>query len=394
MPLFRNPLSPEETAFQAEVVGHIKQKKDAEREKYLAEEAARPFRFLIRPLSGVSRMAMFTNGDQKILLIGEEHTTEFCKEKGYTPIAQIIEEYLASVDNVDFMIEISNKSSLLEEPEFVEETKRIVNSETNQPPTGENEPRQILSLTETILRPYLPPNRKAPSRVHWLDAEIVDPSIRPQEGVAYHESTRPRFANELIYHFQIYADYYGKNVNYNDDSIDQTVIDQTLSDYQANIDRALMHFGYMVDWAKNWKSNKWSFFDACYEALRYSKFFRKCYGDDSRTQPFPLQLLREAFKASWIAERQKSLDLLYFNVQRFFMDMYTCCRIIKKDPQWFKNIVIYAGEWHVANYIYILYHSGYTRHILPVPIKYNPRCADYSAGTRRKKKKAFSKKRR
>jgi len=58
------------------------------------------------------------------------------------------------------------------------------------------------------------------------------------------------------------------------------------------------------------------------------------------------------------------------------MDIYTCCRIMKRDKnheRWYKNIVVYEGDAHVDRQVSILLRIGYTRHEV-VGVKYNPKC--------------------
>lgn len=318
-----------------------------------------PFLPLMIPLSGVIQMTFLKKGDKKILLIGEEHTRNFCRDRGMTPLAEIIENYLDQNKNVDFMIEMTNRESHTKST--TDDIRRIVTENKNRPPVGLGPaPMQIITMTGALAYKAM---RNKPTRVHWLDPE-------------YPPVTRPSHGDRLLQEFAIFARQIS-NHSVRDSST------PTFRDLRIRINRILQEANnYKVGWLdqaigrSNFETQgdyaKVEFFKACYDTLSTSKFFIKCRQGDSREIKYSIYL--NAFFSSWFAEPHKNINIFYFNVQRFFMDMYTCCRIMKTDAQWFKNIVIYAGYWHVTNYINILTHLGYTKHLLPHAIEFNPDC--------------------
>jgi hypothetical protein len=308
-----------------------------------------PFRPLMIPLSGGMTMALLKKGDHKIFLIGERHGFNFCREKGYTPLAEIIEEYLASrskEEPVDFMLEMPHST---EDYGILEETRNVVKGYTNtlNPIYGKH--LNTLTLIRIIVTHLLPPNIGNPnSRVHWLDPLNREPT----QNCKVNDFTQPFFhCGESSFYRNKVDDYLTKTLNFTP---------------KWSIKDGDKSFEFL----KSTQEDKINFFKACYDALRESTFFKKCY-ENSRQVPW--EIYRGVFIARVLSE-DDSIDLFYKKVQRFFMDMYTCCRIMKTDAGWYKNIVIYAGDWHVQNYILILTKLGYTMHELPEPIKFNPKC--------------------
>ena len=68
------------------------------------------------------------------------------------------------------------------------------------------------------------------------------------------------------------------------------------------------------------------------------------------------------------------------------MDFFTCCRILKEEGRWYKNIVIYAGAAHTRNIERILLSYKFTNIDLP-PIPYNPFCSETGGKSRQRKRK-------
>ena len=52
----------------------------------------------------------------------------------------------------------------------------------------------------------------------------------------------------------------------------------------------------------------------------------------------------------------------YFQMHRFLMDIYTCCRILKRDAdeKWYKNMVVYTGAMHTARCLKLMQLYGFT----------------------------------
>jgi hypothetical protein len=349
----------------------------------------KPFRPLMIPLSGVVRMCLLTRGDQKILCIGELHGTNFCTKKGYTPLSAILPHFFeSSVEPVDFMLEMSNVSpyEVDDQARLAKECVEMSKKEDNEIMPSCQEKLFIIDLVRQIVQPLIPtktnpsPTSPYPNvRVHWLQGVAENELEHLFEQLVY--STLASNASEI------------SHVRY---SIDQLLITKlnftpawslglSTEDAQTKQDeeRAFL---------KSTKADKIEFLKACYEALRTSKFLKKCYGNREdlgpswvRQAPPSWDIYADVFFLGWKSRADKTIYNFYFWVQRFFVDMYTCCRIMKQDPIWFKNIVIYAGDWHVVNYIRILSKLGYEQY--DVPVKYNPWCkADLAGGRKRTKR--------
>ena len=337
-----------------------------------------PFRPLMIPLSGVEKMVMLTRDEQKIFLIGEKHQFNFCKEKGYTPLAQIIEEYLKSRtedEPVDFMLEMNASDGKVDD-DMLEKSRQAVTAYKN-PFNKRVGPRfSMLTLNRVIVDHLLPPNTGNPnSRVHWLD---------PLTG----ESTKVCKANSFeaallgcldVHEYTIEArfevdQYLIENVDFTPKWSIQGLpesLTQPTQKLSGEFKKKRLTKLQQDSFFKSTEEDKINFVKACYEALRDSGFYKKCYEN-------PQQVPWEIYKNVVVEfiRNENDIQLFYFRVQRFCMDIYTCCRIMKtdKESRWYKNIVIYAGLWHVRNYINILTALGYTRHELPEPIQFNPYC--------------------
>jgi hypothetical protein len=74
------------------------------------------------------------------------------------------------------------------------------------------------------------------------------------------------------------------------------------------------------------------------------------------------------------------------------MDFFTCCRLLKEDERWFKNIVIYAGYAHTENIERLLLLLKFKNIPLPV-IPYNPECSARGGKTRKVKRSKKSRRR-
>ena len=61
-----------------------------------------------------------------------------------------------------------------------------------------------------------------------------------------------------------------------------------------------------------------------------------------------------------IHQDRDNIEEFLLNIYRFFMDMYTVCRLLKTDGEWYKNIAVYAGSTHVLRIGTILQEIGFT----------------------------------
>ena len=313
-----------------------------------------PFRPLMIPMSGVDKMCLLTLGDKSVLAIAETHQDNFCRHKGFTPFPQILNEYLANTEvPIDLMVEMlkfippSVGSRFLNFllPDYSTEARQILSEYENRPLQGSTKPLNILELLRILIR-SIPSGYYPNARIHWLEFPTLNSRNK---------------ADQLLGHFEKFM---------------LATVQPERDAERRKIDLCLIqYFAYTPPWSSGPDPDRYNpqqekltfnqhgmsidFLHCCYDALRFSKYFRKCYGDDPSRQAPPWEIYRDAFLNCWAREDTPFIDVFYSNVQRFFVDMYTCCRILKQDPRWFKNIVIYAGEWHVDNYIYILSRMGY-----------------------------------
>ncbi len=332
-----------------------------------------PFRALMIPLSGVNHNCVLKKGDQLINIIGESHQHNFCKEKKYTPISEILPTFLKnSVEPIDFMIEMPNMSvyPLHEQDHISKLSFDMSRQPVNNTMKGFDSPLSIINLVRNLVRPLIPTKTYSPpvtfpnARVHWLDGHVEQEKLNHLFMI---------LCEKIIEHN--YADAY---------------------DVRSAINKMLVASGFTPKWylddgsdtdenkrfLMSTDADKLDFFKACYDAFRTSKIFRKCYGviSSDRKTPASWEIYRDVFW-SHVRKYNLSINHFYFLVQRFFMDIYTCCRIIKQDPRWFKNIVIYVGYEHLKRLVDILSKMGYERYYIPA--KYNPICDPSLAGGRK-----------
>ena len=347
-----------------------------------------PFRPLMIPLSGVVHMSLLTKGRQKIFLIGEHHQTLFCRHLGFRPIAQIIENYLEQNLNVDFMLEMDNEHMQLNGA--VDEIRTIVNEDVNRATTNYGT-LTILMLTRILAQNAM----RQPNRVHWLEPHHPPPDRAPNHGdnlinelfTSIKQSVKKNPTevrdqrlkiNEIVSHAAVKK----KESRGKSDDDGEGKSDEDDDDDDDEDDAYVVPWTDIIDPSGVLRSNfvahshaaKLMFFKKCYDTLSTSKFFIKCRKENRRNIPFAV--FRNAFFNMWANERNQHMSNFYYLIQRFIMDMFTCCRIMKthEDPNWFNNIVIYAGDWHVKNYVHILKQLDYQQHKLPTAIPFNPAC--------------------
>lgn len=376
------PRSPNHAATKINAL--VRGKKGRRTRKAMKSALFAPFRPLMIPLSGVMQMVLLTKGRQKIFLIGEHHTDLFCRNLGFTPIAQIIENYLDQPTNVDFMIEMDNK--LMQLKGVADEIRTIVNEDVNRDTTNYGT-LPILMMTRILTKNAM---RQKPNRVHWLEPHYPPPKTplshgdnlinefftnmkRSVQNDPLHEREQRLIINQILFNAT------GKSGEDSDEgegkSGEDSGEDSDEGAYVVPWSDILDSSGVLSsNFAAHSHAVKLEFFKHCYDTLSTSKFFIKCRKENRRNIPFAI--FRNSFFHMWANERNKQISHFYFLIQRFIMDMFTCCRIMKthEDPNWFNNIVIYAGDWHVENYVHILKQLDYQQHKLPTAIPFNPTC--------------------
>jgi hypothetical protein len=367
----------------------------------------RPFRELMVPLSGVAKTTLLQKGDKQIFLIGEMHTPKFCRHKGFTPLCSILEEYLRTRtkdEPVDFMLEKPNEEEYIL-PSF--ETRAICSKRVNTEGTA------IIGLVRRMVDQYIPPVRSPlfqyiqsentllplppktfvqlpNARVHWLDPKIAQP-IR-EDRLIYFLWENYKMSNKYNTP-DLYTPLYVTRTIINDllEIVPEDGIPWALREQHViqSYNKDPIHFRSLVFdeipdrelFLQSSESSKIAFFKKVYDKLRGSKHFKKCY---SGGRIIEWKILQNAFIKGW-REHSKidhTIEWFYFIVQRFLMDFFTCCRILKEEGRWYKNIVIYAGTFHTENIERILLSLDF-KHIPLPPIHYDPECS----GTRKKRKR-------
>ena len=351
------------------------------------------FRPFVQKLSGVLRMGVLVKGDKRVYLIGEHHQTNFCRHLGYTPIAEVVEDFLFGGDHVDLMVEMDTTRL----PRYDHERLRqLVRSEKNvarytdlghsTEVVKSDTLVSVINLTRGIVHPYLKKEEgytELPKgRVHWLEPNIT-------ENTAWDYTS----GTTLQYWFHEFVDLMSSKL-----SLIYEGVEEDLVEIQQKMDNAMNKINDIIQkntthqpplftvvrkgpgaarhyyqmFKASTREDKLRFLDICIDKLFASKKFDSC---KRQFRFFDHYVYREAFWAFWSRHNKKTMEEFYYYVQRFFMDVYTCCRIMKVDKVWFKKIVIYAGAFHTENYIRLLKASGFTYHQVP-NMQYNATCED------------------
>ena len=377
----------------------------------MASDPFQPFRELMVPLSGVVKTSLLQKDDKKIFLIGEIHTPEFCRDKGFTPLCSIIEEYLQTRrEPVDFMIETDNEMDRQVPP--LEETRAIVSNKVNR------DAIPIIQLVRDLVAQYIPPVRNSVlpyppqtavelpnARVHWLDPTLLSATTKGdwlfhcmiENGDLYYDIVDEN-AGAAFSHNQLTSLYISRIIinDLLDIQPDSPEASWALPDpsviHTYEIQRHLDTIPDRELFLQSDESSKISFFKKVYDVLADAKFFKKCYSGDRFIE---WGILQNVFTRLWREYNpvESTIEHFYFTLTRFFMDFFTCCRIMKEEGRWYKNIVIYAGATHTTNIGRILLLLGFT--MVPIPvIPYNPKCSEKGGKSRKQKRRKKRKTRR
>lgn len=98
---------------------------------------------------------------------------------------------------------------------------------------------------------------------------------------------------------------------------------------------------------------------------RYQEILNSFQGGEQVIQETILLLLNDCNKMDYIAEKFSDLQKFLLNITGLPVDIYCLMRIFKKhniqgsfQPEESINIIIYAGEWHIQNYVSFLKSVG------------------------------------
>jgi hypothetical protein len=344
----------------------------------------------------MKQMGLLQKGVKKVFLMGEIHQHNFCRELGYVPIAEVVEDFLLGGDKVDFMLETD--SSFYYDMCDHDKVRKLARSKTNAATLADLGSRHgekklddenvvdIIHLTRSIVLPYIKNTHKYKalpnSRAHWLEPHVQDNSshdLKSGDSLQYwlRKFTEAKSLKNVYMQITPTEEEIAKNQQELKDCSDKiNTILRTCKKYPSpsfikkvppETNRTMF---YVKAFSEATREEKLVFLDICIDKLLGSRFFKKC---KSQARFFDRVLYRDIFWAAWEKTDPKTIEDFYYYVQRFFMDVYTCCRIVKNEEVWFKKIAIYAGNFHVENYIQLLKAVGFSYH--PVPnIEFNPIC--------------------
>jgi len=304
------------------------------------------FRPLLRPMSGVISMNLVQSSTRNILLIGENHSSNECREKGLVPMHEIIIPYLKETPHVDFMFEMDyeeipfyRKADLLDE----------------------------LSLDEKLaitVAKYIPIKRREAgandlqSRIHWLDT-------------LYPKSTTnnvDKEAQSFFFNLGSIVD----DINRTEDAVQNAqrklfriLISKSNAETIEAVenvrdtpegDKYILRLGKDLD----------IFLKLCISIILQSYRYIKC-------SAINVNIYLGAFKAAYLPTRTFTSNIsLFYDLHRLALDIYACCRLAKNDHQWYKHIVIRVGDAHAVSLQYIFAATGYSLRKMDIPL--NPDC--------------------
>jgi len=284
------------------------------------------FYTFVRRLSNVKVKILMhkrVNGeDRYVLFLGEIHKNI---RGGDTPIGEIVIPFLENAtEHVDFMFEEDPRNSQVK---FVR---------TSEP--------YILEDLRDRLKPYVLKTKQFQSaRVHWVDLIWPIADVNGKEIPGDRADRLRRFLT------LIFDTYFESN-------------DETLFKYYKHSVQILMFlkkYGNLTDNLNRLDDTerKKAILMACLKVLRvpgegrHIDTFTSCNFLDDDTY-------FEIFNS--LATQTRELDQILMDIHRFLMDIYTCCRIMKTDPGWYKNVVVYAGAMHTQRCVSIMLEYGFT----------------------------------
>jgi len=305
------------------------------------------FRPLIRKLSGVVRMDIMENKDRQILFIGDWHGRNYCRDKGFTPLSQLIEPFLKKTRYVDFFIELSMTEADSICATDADRTAIRRGSRTEKKETRPEIIADVSDLVSVYIRnskTYTKRCRKYKvlpyARVHAIDVRLEMASRTPGSILL-----------NLLSDFRATLD------RTNVDSINTAAVEAFLSEHGQ---------GKLLE-RLNEKSVQKRLASWMLHEVSKSSQLRKCFGRRNFDRMDYLDV--------FIRNTHETKARFFFWFHRFVMDIYTCCRIMKTEAGWYKNIVVYAGAAHVTNCVMLLSMNGF-RHTPILDIDFNPLCEE------------------
>jgi len=330
-----------------------------------------PFRPLMVSMSGVKSMVVLEKNGKKVFLIGEIHQPNFCSEKGFVPICSIVEDYLKNTTHkIDFMFEIFNKpnflyfgSSMPLQQEIKDAVSRKENvgfervcTDTTCRQISPSEPLSVLELLRLVLYPYIPVSKKLGLKIHhsfenarvsWLDPTVFWHNIMSSSDLLVFKMFEfLRVERSLTNYFpekNKASKLYKIRLEINKILKIDTSPEIPWAYNNQDLDESLKEGELYPDeilYKKATRQSKVLFFRKYFNALmqKQSKFYAKCL-QPNRYVPV------ETYGVVFMQHDYPTISSFYSHLARFFVDMFTVCRLLKEDPTWYKNIVVYVRCW-------------------------------------------------
>jgi hypothetical protein len=274
---------------------------------------------------GVVGMYLLTNGDRRVLLIGETHGRP--SREGFPVFgAQEVLEALDQNANVDFFLEV-HKSMVRGVSEWEEGTMNTLRKTLVQYIPS---PKKTKSKKTPIKRPF---------RVHWADYD-------PDEG----------FWAEVNAFF---VDLNALKTSMKALGATPPPKGETLPFSSPTLQRYLA--------SKNYSARLVQLYRACYEESPdvTSQLAVDWMLEEGNLSKNACARYRDVYVETLTARLRESTahkGYALFLCFRFFMDVFTFCRMMRSEGRWYKNMVLYAGHNHVRNVASLLLKSGFVLH--------------------------------
>jgi len=310
------------------------------------------FHPLITRLSGVSSIRFLQHPNRNILIIGELHQSNPCKEQGFVPLSDLILPYLYRTPEIDFMLEINADGITLRHDYIMKDVAaKVADFALNR-----------------HMRGHLS------SRVHWIDSFRSKPKTT--------EYTHPKAERFIELLGGIVTD---ECTEREEDLMYDLLMQLTtivlknrpetkrLSVKREKIARAIKKLYAAKDNVRPYLAELYSFAKFCIQIVLMTYRFEKC-------RKFKTHLYVNTFVDRYVKEPypdELTLARLFFMIQRFTLDLYVCCRLLKNDGVWYRNVVIYLGQRHADSLHDIFKANGCT--VRNFDLDFNPTCEDRPA---------------
>jgi hypothetical protein len=319
---------------------------DFSRELSPATTIPAAFHPLVKKLSNVLLTVLMKGHGRQILFLGEVHAETYHRKKGHVPFSEVIVPFLETSTDVDFLFEASPTASERHNcelpPEDYARLQRAVKKKKNK--TGMN----ILNQTRRLLHPYLPgaltPQTFPHTRVHWLDIHF-DLGKEHKRDTNLAERKRTTRLLRLL---------------------STVVLDpraSTLDDIEALLKERNPGLPFRIAFSNMPSTDRVPAQMAIFHAMMnmfIASVLDKCFAAKRNVS---ITTYLRVFQQMCFSLNVNRLEF-YFQTHRFFMDMYTCCRLLKVEDHWYTTMVVYTGSAHTVNCVRLLRTMGFTAHLV------------------------------